>query len=48
MSSLIRETKKQATSEFDIKECNYCKGNKIIFDDHTGEKICSNCGSSGV
>jgi transcription initiation factor TFIIB len=44
MSSLIRETKKQATSEFDIKECTICKGDKIIFDDHTGEKICSNCG----
>lgn len=31
-------------SEFDIRECNYCNGNKIIFDDHTGERICSNCG----
>ena len=44
MSSLIKETRKQVPSEFDIKECNYCKSNKIIFDDHTGEKICSNCG----
>jgi transcription initiation factor TFIIB len=44
MSSLIKENTMQAPSEFDIKDCNYCNGNKIIFDDHTGEKICGNCG----
>jgi transcription initiation factor TFIIB len=44
MSFLIKETTNQVPSEFDIKKCNYCKSNKIIFDDHTGEKICSNCG----
>jgi transcription initiation factor TFIIB len=44
MSSLIKENRMQGPSEFDIRECNYCNGNKIIFDDHTGERICSNCG----
>jgi transcription initiation factor TFIIB len=44
MSSLNEENRMQAPSGFDIRECNYCNGNKIIFDDHTGERICSNCG----
>jgi len=44
MSSLNEENRMQAPSGFDIRECNYCNGNKIILDDHTGERICSNCG----